>query len=100
MSIKPCRYLRLNPDEETGYCAYYDMALKGHESIRCYPHGWECYEEPGGVIYENGRWLSLAEYLEYVEEKNERELPDGIEHMIPDVIDGKTLVDLLRWEKK
>lgn len=49
--LHPCRYL-----EEGGYCAYWDMQLRGDEDIKCFPRGHECYEEPGGIFYE-GRWL-------------------------------------------
>lgn len=53
----PCRYL-----EDDGYCAYWDMQLRGNEDLRCYPGGWECYEEPGGIAY-MGRWVDLWELL-------------------------------------
>ena len=53
-TLKVCRYL-----EPNNYCAYWDMELRGDEDIKCYPGGWECYEEPGGAIYEGG-WLTIV----------------------------------------
>lgn len=58
--LQPCRYL-----EESGYCAFYDHALRGNEDIRCYPGGWDCYEEPGGVAY-MGRWVDIYELFDIV----------------------------------
>lgn len=79
--MKQCRYLE-HVDGEP-YCVYWDLALRGSEDVRCYPDGWECYEEPGGCIFE-GRWMTLSDrdsydYIEYLESKSERELPEGLE---------------------
>ena len=74
--MKPCRYLT---QRDGGlYCAYWDESLRGDEDIRCCFSGWECYEEPGGCIFE-GRWMTLAEYAEFLENKSEREIPAGYE---------------------
>jgi hypothetical protein len=45
-----CRYF--GHEDGRNYCAYWDLPLRGDEDIRCYPGGWECYEEPGGCIFE------------------------------------------------
>lgn len=80
--IKPCRYLEghIHADMKVCvFCAYHDEPLKDEETIKCYPGGWECYEEQGrGVIYEDGRWMSVGEYTDWLR-KEGRELPDGIE---------------------
>lgn len=74
--MKPCRYLT---QRDGGlYCGYWDHPLRGDEDIRCCLNGWECYEEPGGCIFE-GRWMTLAEYAEFLENKSEREVPEGYE---------------------
>lgn len=94
--MKQCRYL----DDSIGglYCAYWDMALRGDEDIRCYPGGWECYEEPGGCIFE-GRWMTLAEYAEHLETKSERDIPEGYE-LQEFQIDSEGLVELSGLERR
>ena len=54
---KQCRYL-----EEGNYCAFYDHQLLGDEDIRCYPGGWDCYEDPGpyGSFLYEGKWLRTS----------------------------------------
>ena len=76
-AMQHCRYLLEEGNGEV-YCAYWDLPLLGDEDLRCHPGGWECYEEPGGCIFE-GRWMSLTEYAEYLESKSEREIPEGYE---------------------
>jgi len=94
--MKPCRYLGLCDGEV--YCAYWDMPLRGDEDIRCHPNGWECYEEPSrGCIFE-GRWMTLTEYEEYLQTKQERELPEGYECQ-EFRLDRESLVELLRPDK-
>jgi hypothetical protein len=75
-NMKLCRYLE-QVDGEL-YCVYWDLSLRGNEDLRCYPSGWDCYEEPGGCIFE-GRWMTITEYEEYLQHKSERELPEGYE---------------------
>lgn len=94
--MKPCRYLE-QLDGET-YCVYWDLPLRGNEDIRCYPKGCECYEEPGGCMFE-GRWMTLTEYAEYLRSKSEREIPEGYE--LQDFrLDSEGLAELLRSEKR
>ena len=74
--MEPCRYL--DHHDGRAYCAYWDLPLCHNEDIRCYPGGWECYEEPGGCIFE-GRWMTLAEYIEHLQDKSDCEIPEGYE---------------------
>jgi hypothetical protein len=93
--MNECRYLERGEGEV--YCVYWDMALRGDEDIRCYPGGWECYEEPGGCIFE-GRWMTLTEYAEYLESKSEWEIPEGYE--IQEFrLDSEGLFNLSRSER-
>jgi len=91
-NMKLCRYLEQVDGESC--CVYWDLSLRGNEDLRCYPNGWECYEEPGGCIFE-GRWMTLTDYSEYLESKSERELPEGYECQ-EFRLDGRGLVELLR----
>lgn len=94
--MKPCRYLEQLDGE--AYCVYWDLPLRGNEDIRCYPNGCECYEEPGGCIFE-GRWMTLTEYAEYLQSKSEREIPE--EYELQDFrLDSEGLAELLRPEKR
>lgn len=71
--------------------------MRGNEDIRCYPKGCECYEEPGGCIFE-GRWMTFTEYAEYLQSKSEREIPGGYE--LQDFrLDREGLAELLGSEK-
>ena len=75
--VKVCRYL-----EPGGHCAYWDEQLIGDEDIKCYPGGWECYEESGphnSVVYE-GMWYGIADVIDYY--KSQTTLPEVIK--IPD----------------
>lgn len=74
--MQQCRYLELH--EGRPYCVYWDLALCGDEDLRCFPGGWECYEQPGGCLFE-GRWMGLTEYAELLEAKSERAIPEGYE---------------------
>ena len=93
--MKPCRYLEHLDGE--AYCVYWDLSLRTNEDLRCYPSGWECYEEPGGCIFE-GRWMTLTEYGEYLESKSERELPEGYECQ-EFRLDNEGLAHLSGWKK-
>lgn len=93
--MKQCRYLEQLDGEV--YCVYWDMPLRGDEDLRCCSTGWECHEEPArGCIFE-GRWLTLAEYADYLKSKSERELPEGYECQ-EFRLDGEGMADLLRPE--
>jgi hypothetical protein len=74
------------------------MALRGDEDIRCHLNGWECYEEPGGSIFE-GRWMTFTEYEEYVQNKSERELPEGYECQ-EFRLNREGLIELLRPQRR
>lgn len=78
--IRPCRYL--GPNDE---CYYWDLHLRDDETIRCYPGGWECYEDDSwGCIFE-GKWV---EAINFVGERAKMDtLPEGLEHQIPDKYD-------------
>jgi hypothetical protein len=96
--MKSCRYLGHLDGRD--YCAYWDMPLRGDEDLRCHLGGWECYEEPGGCIFE-GRWMTLAEYeyAGYLESKSGREIPEGFEFQ-EFRLDREGLADLSRSEKR
>jgi len=80
MKPQQCRYLR------DGYCLYHDDSLRGNEDIKCYPGGWDCYEAPNdGIIYENGKWMTMQEYADWVIEDRKKRLPEGFEYTIPDI---------------
>ena len=52
------------------------------ETIKCFPGGWECYEEAGnGVVYDDGKWMEVHEYLSSIDYTQNlgRPLPDGLE---------------------
>lgn len=74
--MRQCRYL----DYVDGrpYCVYWDLGLRDGEEVGCRSAAWQCYEEPGGCIFE-GRWMTLREYAEHLRAKHERELPEGYE---------------------
>ena len=93
--MERCRYLEHLDGE--AYCVYWDLSLRRNEDLRCYPNGSECYEEPGGCIFE-GRWMTLTEYAEHLESKSERELPEGYECQ-EFCLDNEGLADLSGWEK-
>ena len=101
---KPCRYLEgcIHANMTTSVnCIYWDMPLQDKETIRCYPGGWECYEEPAkGIIYENGRWMTCEEYSEFLE--NKPGIPDYIEYEIiiwDGKIRGQEMRELTGWDR-
>ncbi len=91
-----CRYLGYEDGRK--YCAYWDLPLRGDEDIRCYPGGWDCYEEPGGCIFE-GRWMTLTEYAEHLQGKSEREIPEDYE-LQDFCLDSEGLFNLSRSERR
>ncbi len=79
---KPCRYLEAlrQRDRATCWCAYFDYALRGNEDLWCYPGGCPFYEPPGpagAVVFEDGRWMMLDEYGEWLRTKPD--IPEGYE---------------------
>lgn len=102
--LKPCRYLEghIHADMTVCvYCAYHDMPLQDEETIRCYPGGWECYEEAGnGVIYEDGKWMSLFEYSIWLQNKGESmELLEQALNAWSGRLDGQAMLELVGWDK-
>ena len=83
--LKHCRYLEghIHADMTACvYCAYHDMPMTDDETIKCFPGGWECYEEAGsGVVYEGEKWMEIHEYLNFLDymQQPEGPLPDGLE---------------------
>jgi len=68
---KPCRYLEVlhHRDGVTRWCAYLDYELRGNEDTWCYPGGCQFHEAPdppGAVVYEDGRWMTLDDYGEWL----------------------------------
>lgn len=60
--------------------AYLDYELRGNEDIRCAPGGCPFYESPGppgAVVYDDGRWMTLEEYGEWLRTKPG--IPEGYE---------------------
>lgn len=91
-----CRYL--GHEDGRNYCAYWNLPLRGDEDIRCYAGGWECYEEPGGCIFE-GRWMTLTDYAKHLQGKSVGKIPEGYECQ-EFRLDSEGLADLWRSEKR
>jgi hypothetical protein len=81
--LRPCRYLYGLE------CKYWDLTLTEDETLRCLiPGGWSenCYEPDNkGVIFENGKWMTVVEYVDYATEENRHKLPDMMEKLIQDM---------------
>ena len=89
---EPCRYL----EEVDGrlYCAFFDSPLHSYEANKCFDGGWECYESPGGIVY-NGAWLDLRDFLDAIHKK----IPDNLETHLPDAYSGDVVTELLGWDE-
>ena len=89
---EPCRYL----EEVNGcfQCAFFDQGLRETEAHKCFPDGWECYEAPGGLVYD-GEWLGLPEFLDRIQTK----IPDNLELSLPDTYSGDVITELLGWNE-
>lgn len=69
-----CRYLEGFND--TLWCAYYDNRLYSSEAVKCSPGGWDCYEEDSeGVIWDQGVWKTLAQFLETSSHEEQQMIP-------------------------
>jgi len=75
MTLRPCRYLCRHE------CKYWDMELTEDETLPCmWPGLLTCYESDGkGCIYENGKWMTVEEYSDWVYEQNQSRLPDMLD---------------------
>jgi len=91
---QPCRYL-----EPGSSCAYWDMQLLGDEDVRCYPGGWDCYEEPGpwGSVVFEGQWMTLYQVMDYYGSLSDVD-PLALTEAYLDTwgCDRKTLFELMR----
>ena len=91
-AYEPCRYLE--EVDESSHCAFFDHGLHEEETHKCVQGGWECYELPGGTVF-NGVWMALPEFLGSLATK----LPENLETFLPDKFSGDVLTELLGWDE-